>query len=313
VTTIADFATSHPEFKVLRPPGAQDQARIRFNHAVHLRHEYDDAGKLVKGVLNERGELEDLAKDCSTCHEPDAERRFMRPINYENHCARCHPLLFDHGSGPGNVVPHERPEIVLGFLTRHATSAVLGGASEPAAGGGDNLRQLPGVPYRPALSADQADERDRLVREAAVVALDHTHTLFGAEAKGGCRFCHDIDVSAPATGETAQSLVAWQVVPPQIPDRWLAHAEFTHDAHRLLNCRECHANADTSELTSDILVPGIDLCRRCHSDLAEAVGTGLEKAASRCVDCHSYHDRAAESLSGGLTTSLTPRADGEQE
>ena len=29
---------------------------------------------------------------CADCHQMDDERKYLKPINYENHCARCHAL-----------------------------------------------------------------------------------------------------------------------------------------------------------------------------------------------------------------------------
>ena len=67
----------------------QDQATIRFNHAKHLK-----SGD-PRGLPDARGEFHDLTNDCSSCHQPDAERRYMLPVNFEMHCSSCHPLVFD--------------------------------------------------------------------------------------------------------------------------------------------------------------------------------------------------------------------------
>jgi hypothetical protein len=75
----------------------QDRGRLRFNHALHLR----DAG-----VVDSRGETHVLRENCSSCHEPDEDRRYMRPIRYDKHCSSCHPLVFDPG-----LVQDERGEI----------------------------------------------------------------------------------------------------------------------------------------------------------------------------------------------------------
>jgi len=67
----------------------QDQAAIRFNHSKHL-NPHDP-----RGIPDARGIFHDLSNDCSRCHQLDAERRSMQPINFELHCRSCHPLVFD--------------------------------------------------------------------------------------------------------------------------------------------------------------------------------------------------------------------------
>ena len=67
----------------------QDRAVIRFNHSKHLKP------KDARGLQDARGEFHDLSNDCSSCHQPDAERRDMEPVNYAQHCRSCHPLVFD--------------------------------------------------------------------------------------------------------------------------------------------------------------------------------------------------------------------------
>src|SRR5262249_46059196 len=74
--------------------------------------------------------------------------------------------------------------------------------------------------------------------------------------------------------------------PRGIPDaaitpRWMKRARFDHDAHQMVTCTECHAQATLSNETSDVLLPGIDTCRRCHQSGG---------AEWRCFECHVYHD-----------------------
>ncbi len=118
--SITSFSSDHPEFDALARP---DPTPLQFNHRVHLQHEYDDQGKLIKGVMNERGELEDLSKNCAACHRPDSQKLYMAPIRYAQHCQRCHPLYFDNANFPGEVVPHGVPAATLrGFLTEQYTA-----------------------------------------------------------------------------------------------------------------------------------------------------------------------------------------------
>jgi hypothetical protein len=97
----------------------------------------------------------------------------------------------------------------------------------------------------------------------------------------------------------------WSIVDPHIPDRWMAMASFSHDAHRFVSCLRCHAQADpaggpsptagpdvspslkATGATKDIMMPLISDCRTCH---APAVDDGVG-ARSDCTLCHDYHGR----------------------
>jgi len=76
-----------------------------------------------------------------------------------------------------------------------------------------------------------------------------------------------------------------KIAPANITLQWLPHARFDHDAHRGFSCAGCHQNALTSAEQSDILIPGIATCQKCHAQ-------GPDHAESRCFECHTYHDWA---------------------
>ncbi len=80
-----------------------------------------------------------------------------------------------------------------------------------------------------------------------------------------------------------------------ITARWLPHAEFDHEAHQLLACTSCHSKATTSQETSDVLIPGIQVCRSCHH-------SGSDAAEARCFECHGYHDWSKEKRVSGAFT-----------
>jgi hypothetical protein len=71
------------------------------------------------------------------------------------------------------------------------------------------------------------------------------------------------------------------VAPTNVPAGWMPHARFDHAAHQLTSCTSCHA-AQTSRLTSDVLMPSIATCQHCHKP--------SRGAESRCFECHEYHD-----------------------
>jgi predicted CXXCH cytochrome family protein len=145
---------------------------------------------------------------------------------------------------------------------------------------------------------------------------------YANDAGVSCVKCHDTEGS-PAAVPPEWSALASQAKPieessvfhtqptgiPAGPRRWYVNSEFNHDAHRSMNCVECHAAALTSEKTGDVLSPDIQWqglkfdppgsdqmvaatrsCFECHHpDNSEGPG-----AASNCTECHIYHDRSHE-------------------
>ncbi|HLW76368.1 MAG TPA: cytochrome c3 family protein, partial [Bryobacteraceae bacterium] len=104
-----------------------------------------------------------------------------------------------------------------------------------------------------------------------------------------CVECHTLNAMAGGLPVVAEAAIT---------PRWMKHAMFNHRAHQMLDCAQCHAQAMQSEKTSDVLLPGIDTCRRCHR-------TGPEAAAANCAECHLYHDRSKLKLvNGGMTISV---------
>ena len=266
-------APGHPEFAVLRRKDA-DTAAIKFNHAVHLKPE----GVPVNADKESKENQLELL-NCSNCHQPDAERRYMRPIDHEKHCNRCHKnsLAFDANRFSGSPAPHRDPDIVRAVIRQRYTEfvlqnpAVTGEGERPAA-----ERRIPGRAAARQMTKAQCDWVNKQIEPAERVLFD------GA---GGCKYCHQVSTEN-----------GWQITKPIIPARWLTHSQFRHDSHRLLGCSECHA-AEASSQTSDVLMPSIESCRKCHGPSG--------RARSDCVECHSYHDKSRErDFNGPLSVGL---------
>ena len=184
----------------------------------------------------------------------------MEPVNYAKHCSACHPLTFDQRFT--EPAPHQDPAIIHGYLTRTFTAWIAAHPEELRGAPNTDLR-IPGTQdlprNAPAWIAAGVADAERLLRVKT------------------CKECHDV-----ADVETG--------IPPipkaKVTLRWLAHAEFDHSAHQMLVCSGCHQSALTSTKTSDVLLPGIAVCRDCHV-------SGKKNAASAaCVECHTYHDPA---------------------
>jgi hypothetical protein len=293
----------HPEFRAARA-GARDDARLRFNHAVHWG--LDLKVLKEKGAPGLEGFGDRLA--CDSCHRPDAARRYMKPINYDDHCASCHPLwvpLAGRFADPKPAAaavafrrtpaPHKAPEVVRAVLRERylefarANPVALGEATGP-----EPERPLPGPGRRPRplteaewlwVKGQAAAAEERLFADAQLPGAEAW--LFDRGA--GCRHCH-----LPADpGRMGNGLPRYE--PTKVPDRWFRHSTFRHDRHRMVGCVECHPNAPTSEATRDVLLPGLAVCVRCHN------GSGAG-ARSDCAECHTYHDRTRErGFNGRLT------------
>jgi hypothetical protein len=270
----------HPQFAVKRSladpaPGAEhlvhkvaeisqgnwrDRATLRFNHRKHAGPD---------GLLRLDGTRQALR--CEDCHQLNRNSGSILPIHHEQHCAACHgnQLHFDEAGFPKTKVMHGPvANIRAELLERYASLASrqpehTHDQPQPAA-----EREVPG--RQPKLSQSVWTWANEQL-DAALDQLLNRNNL-------GCRYCH-IDVRSE--GDDPND---WTVGDPRIPSRWLGHSVFRHDRHQLLRCTECHEEAVTSSQTADILLPGIELCRRCHG--LEQKGGG---ARSDCVECHVYH------------------------
>jgi predicted CXXCH cytochrome family protein len=274
----------------------QDRSRIAFNHAKHLPipMKRDEKGIVLASPRDTPLVTNDISRQCQFCHEVDRAGRYMLPIRYDRHCADCHPLRFDNQEFPDERAPHREPTIVRGFLFDAYSKKAAAKAAGSQARSGDEGR-FPAIFYTPALSRDLTECVQNQVRQAE-------HTLLGQEARGGCRYCHE--VKDPPTGEI------WEVVKPRIPEIWMSRSRFRHDRHTLLDCRECHDGVVKSCSTGEVLLPSIALCRNCHTTqpgvLAEARLLG---ARTRCVECHVYHrpeiDQSVDDRSAAWPASQT--------
>lgn len=306
VSEIHSFA-DHPEFALLRtegpPPGddhrvwrvavagdegqpSRDRGGLSFNHQVHLA---------PAGVLNSQRETVHLA--CADCHVAQDDGRYMTPLNYEQHCAECHPLRLDKLG----ELPHEAPELVLGALRERIAQLQLEPAAEAAVPESRDGRPLVRLLPKPTeLTVEQTQSAAEMLAQA-------DHAIFGLEAKGFCRQCHIVEIRNNtwhiAPGEPASAGGRSAVGPPaggsetspqMVPDRWLTHANFNHEKHRTITCTECHPATASSE-TSDVLLPGIATCRKCHGTSTATMGATVDDS---CVTCHEYH--APTHPSGGM-------------
>jgi predicted CXXCH cytochrome family protein len=261
------FPSSHPEFAAVRT-GARDPARVRFNHAVHVKPDL-------------RGPNGPERLTCSTCHAPEAARAasgakrpprtgLMAPITYEQNCARCHPLFFDERLD--RAVPHAEPALVRAFVRQVLTDYIRenpGALSQPDSA----VRRVPlNFPRPPEPPARTAEEW--IVRRAAA----DERLLWNKT----CVECHDVQTAASGAAVPVYA-------PSNITRRWMLRAAFDHSPHLMMTCTSCHA-ADASTSTADVLLPAQAICASCHAPASRTPLRQSARAESRCFECHRYHD-----------------------
>lgn len=257
---IAGFADGHPEFALIARK-MPDPSQVSFNHAVHLHPETVLKRDLLQSQLLklsarrgvEKGAGGEFSLGCSFCHLPGAAGASMGPVHYESHCMDCHALKFRD-----QKVPHETPDVVRDFLRSRLSKEGKGGE---------------------ALA--------ELVTEAEI-------PLYSSDPDG-CMKCHksdlgaDFPASVPVVARTG--LRRGPAGRENEPRRWFQHSFFSHESHRELRCLECHAGAEASRKTADLLLPSQGICLKCHSPAG-----GVPHA---CVTCHLFHDRSRERTSEG--------------
>jgi hypothetical protein len=265
---VTEFPAGHPEFNL----PDKDPGTIKFDHWKHVSLNPESMAKL----------------DCKECHQPDTAGRYMQPVKYDPHCVKCHPLsvqlggTFDGKASEAAVAfardpaPHREPAIVRGalvgrlldFAETHPLGAGTGpeddGVPGPKAGNGPSLSRVRWA------DDDRADKNEFVRRQLA-----HMEVL-SFDRPGGCALCH----TEPNPHEQGK-LPTYAT--SNIPERWMKHSRFDHQAHRMLLCTECHAVTAKSVQSSDVMMPLKQTCANCHNPSAGA--------RNDCMECHTYHPR----------------------
>lgn len=245
---IHDFAVDHPNFS---PPTSQ--GNLSFGHKVHLQMEAIKAKGAVRGGT------------CGLCHQPAEGGVVFKPVEFERDCAECHKLQFEP-KHPEWRLPHGHPEEVAGRIAGFYARAALAGESFEAPR--NDLFAKPGAPLPPPAPTG-----------AALVSTQTAAAMMSSIAKSACGQCHA--TSPPPAGAPA---AAWTIERVSVPDHFLTKAEFRHDRHDILPCQGCHAS-ETTDGGPSATLPGIDICRGCHSGNSPAP----QRVATTCVSCHTFH------------------------
>jgi hypothetical protein len=262
-----DFGKSHPQFRPLyfasfgaaKPVRAAagskpvERSGLVFPHDVHMNARGGAARMAVS--LKQYGK----PLECADCHIATPDRISFKEVEMEQACEGCHSLVSGRIAGGGfSKLRHGDVKDLAEDLARISTAPrprLAPGRARPGQIGSAS-------PYR----ADFG----RPVR--AYIGISN------ALSPGGvCTECH-----LPTTGPTGQA----DLMPVNLPDRFLSSGFFDHEAHRKQECTDCHA-AGTSKAASDLLIPDLASCRDCHLG-ATAVKTA-KIVPSDCAMCHAYH------------------------
>ncbi|MGO9306678.1 MAG: hypothetical protein ACLP3R_23710 [Candidatus Korobacteraceae bacterium] len=300
VQAIHDFDHGHPEFAALRA-GAIDPGTVKLNHYAHLQPKLASPNGPVQLTCQDchrpggaegtwpyaMGEVKTVAMAPDPTRREASSRAYMAPIRYSVQCAGCHTKDLQFDRRFNEAAPHDKPEAVQAFLIRKYTDYIAqhpNALSQPLPVSRIISTTLAPMPPAPRTREEwinwQVAYADRLLFDK------------------GCKLCHTmIKGDGPLPGVAKSS----------IPVRWLQHADFDHDAHRMLTCTSCHTRAPQSRQTADILLPGIASCRGCHQE----VGPEHDAADGRCSECHQYHEwrkerfptkeRTIQQLRGSIT------------
>ena len=284
-----DFLENHPSFKVavnkfssegrwstvtwdqaLKEP-AVDGSNLIFPHDVHVQYD---------GINGPDG-IEVLG--CGSCHQVEPGGGNMLDVSMEKHCASCHELTFDPGA-PNRSVPHGDPEELIEFLQGYYAYEYLQGGSAI----GSSARQT-GAEPRPARRPGSSSPFSPSTYSVGSVfqglsqeAIDYVNSRVADAASNlfqrqTCAICHEI------TRDHSENVVPWNVTPVKLTDTWMPKAVFSHDRHENMSCGDCH-DAETSSVSTDVLMPEIDSCQICHG--GEYAKNLLQ---SNCLTCHEFH------------------------
>jgi hypothetical protein len=250
----------HPEFAAALLP---DLRPIKLNHAAHM----PATPKTIRGIH--------LPMRCQDCHATDSAspKGNLQPVTFEGQCRTCHAreLEFDVYQllGPAAVPsPHTKdPQTIHQFIA--ATYSRL-------------LQSDPALASRPL--GNELTPPPNAAAWLNRVTKDSEQFLFQRK----CSYCHEyqgFDQGFPIVRKVNRIYGRYVEGQPG-GSPWLMRGEFSHRAHRAVECESCHTAARASTQTSDVLIPVMKSCLPCHQDSR----AGL----NRCSECHLYHNKSLE-------------------
>ncbi len=111
-----------------------------------------------------------------------------------------------------------------------------------------------------------------------------------------CVECHTLDFAGNRPAYEAAAPVP-NVPEAAIPTRWMKHAFFDLHVSPDADLRGVYVTRARllSEKASDVMIPGIDTCRKCHPFRIRRRGI----RDGKLPECHLYHDRTKSKVVEG--------------
>ena len=257
-------------------PPPMDNPGIKFSHAAHL----------VKGGFPVLG-YKEMA--CADCHVAEPSGQSFLSITYKKQCESCHELTFDKVAlpWPNAKVPHGDDVGMIAAVWNYYAGLALrdGAAAAPIPAAAPVERRGAGQPASPSAAPPPTDT------QGWVTAKSLTALRVVFDDRRGCAYCH---YSTTADGAWDTDKILADALPPKAnPPRvvapvmmrtsFLPNATFDHASHRGMTCEDCHASR-SSLTSSEVLIPGIDNCVKCHGGEKASL-----RAQSTCISCHAFH------------------------
>jgi len=338
-TSVTAFtASSHPHFgSLMRDPSGGglgawvNPTRLQFDHAKHFGregiqncascHTAEQAAVSTtrpwKGWATTAGAAPSGAPGIqagSSNSTVGSDSAYMRAVNYEEHCKRCHALSLPPPWPGGPELAHDDMAHVRVQLTQQLKQLPLVYAQQAAENPG-LLEQKTGKPPRQkierippaqwaqgklselAAGIDKALKRQeglpsgwpaRDAKSTVGPSLAQLEYFVAFAAAQSCSKCHTVAPAAPAapatpsesdgTAVAESSAGALMTLPTGITHpvrRWFPAGRFSHRAHRNMTCADCHPNVGKVPDATNVFLPDI-------SPLAAGPGA----TGQSCVDCH---------------------------
>lgn len=239
----------------------QEVSNLKFPHDVHLDIDKVQTANTGDGIV------------CNDCHTLQSDKEHFQPIAMEQHCSACHDLTFDSAQ-PERQLPHGDPRSVVQTIEEHFVKVYADPDFKDSSQG--RKRRRPGQDERTHNCDGSAFQcgMQRAVNEANIQFTQR-----------GCVTCHEV-----SDNSSDDIYARWQVLPVKITPDWYVSGTFDHASHLTQRgqsevevCSSCH-DAKASQVSSDVMIPGMENCLQCHGDVA-----AHEKVTVNCVSCHAFH------------------------